>query len=164
MFVRSHDYRVDINFEISKVSIPAIYKNKRLDIPFDTNTLESHLAVFGGTRSGKTTFIKQLVKRLRQAHPDDLYILLNVKDDYNDLLRSNDALFSIKNPTFHWSILKEAYDSPYPEESLNEITMELFHEELLYGHLPAVDIVVSQIGYAEATLTERLLYGVAAVV
>ena len=27
MFVRSQDYRVDINFEISKVSIPAIYKN-----------------------------------------------------------------------------------------------------------------------------------------
>ena len=41
---------------------------------------------------------------------------------------------------------------------------ELFHEKLLYGHMPAVDIVISQIGYAEATLTERLLYGVAAVV
>ena len=40
---------------------------------------------------------------------------------------------------------------------------ELFHEKLLYGHLLAVDIIVSQIGYAEATLTERLLYGVAAV-
>ncbi|MBC6010886.1 hypothetical protein [Catenibacterium faecis] len=34
MFIRSHDYRVDINFEITKVSIPAIYKNKRIDIPF----------------------------------------------------------------------------------------------------------------------------------
>jgi hypothetical protein len=34
MFVRSHDYHVDINFEISKVSIPTIYNNKRLDIPF----------------------------------------------------------------------------------------------------------------------------------
>lgn len=34
MFVRSHDYRVDINFEISKASISAIYKNKRIDIPF----------------------------------------------------------------------------------------------------------------------------------
>ena len=32
MFVRSHDYCMDINFEISKVSIPAIYKNQRIDI------------------------------------------------------------------------------------------------------------------------------------
>ena len=134
MFVRSQDYRVDINFVESNVSIPAIYKNKRIKIPFDINTLESHLTVFGGTRSGKTTFIKNLVTRLRYVHPDDLYILLNVKDDYNDLLQSNDALFSIKNPTFHWSILKEAYDSPYPEDALNEITMELFHEELTKSH------------------------------
>lgn len=134
MFVRSQDYRVNISFEISKVSIPAIYKNTRLDIPFDTNTLESHLAIFGGTRSGKTTFIKNLVTRLRYVHPNDLYILLNVKDDYNDLLQSNDAFFSVKNPTFHWSILKEAYDSSYPEDALNEITMELFHEELTKSH------------------------------
>ena len=74
MFVRSQDYRVDISFKKSKVSIPAIYKNTRLDIPFDTNTLESHLAIFGGTRSGKTTFIKNLVTRLRHVHPNDLYI------------------------------------------------------------------------------------------
>ena len=51
MFVRSQDYSVNISFEKSKVSIPAIYKNTRLDIPFDTNTLETHLAIFGGTRS-----------------------------------------------------------------------------------------------------------------
>ena len=30
MFVRSQDYRVDISFKKSKVSIPAIYKNTRL--------------------------------------------------------------------------------------------------------------------------------------
>lgn len=55
MFVRSQDYSVNISFKISKVSIPAIYKNTRLDIPFDTNTLEAHLAIFDGTRSKNTS-------------------------------------------------------------------------------------------------------------
>lgn len=134
MSIRSYDYRVNVTFVESNVSIPTIYKNKRIKIPFDINTLESHLTVVGGTRSSKITFIKDLVTRLRRVHPDDLYILLNVKHDYNDLLQSNDALFSIKSPTFHWSILKEAYDSSYPEEALKEITMELFHEELTKVH------------------------------
>ena len=45
MFVRSHDYCMDINFEISKVSIPAIYKNKRLDIPFWFKKREKNQAI-----------------------------------------------------------------------------------------------------------------------
>lgn len=32
MFVRSQDYSVNISFEKSKVSIPAIYKNTRSSI------------------------------------------------------------------------------------------------------------------------------------
>ena len=45
MFVRSHDYRVGINFEISNVFTPAIYSNKRLDIPFWFKKRERNQAI-----------------------------------------------------------------------------------------------------------------------
>lgn len=135
MFIRNYDYCTNIDFKNSMVAIQAEINNEIIEIPFDIKNIESNLCVLGGTRSGKTTFLLTLLKKLKKKHPNILFIILDVKNDFKVLEDiSNDYVFSIKNDSIHnnicWSILKECYDSSFPKDTLKETIHLMFEEDI----------------------------------
>ena len=55
---------------------------------------QGHILVTGGTGSGKTTVIRQLLARCRDIWPDASFIVLDVKGDYIPYSRPGDKVFS----------------------------------------------------------------------
>ena len=134
MFIRNYDYQIDTNFNETNVFFKAKVNNKVINIPFDIKTIESNLGVFGGTRSGKTTFLINLIQKLRRSNPDILFVILDVKKDFSMLHKEGDKIFSIKNENgkmnISWSILKECYDSKYSKDTLKEIIQIMFEKTI----------------------------------
>lgn len=134
MFIRNYDYQIDTNFNESDVFIKAEVNNKVINIPFDIKAIESNLGVFGGTRSGKTTFLINLIQKLRRSNPDILFVILDVKKDFSMLHKEEDKIFSIKKENgkmnISWSILKECYDSKYNKDTLKEIIQIMFEKNI----------------------------------
>lgn len=89
---------------------------------------QGHILVTGGTGSGKTTVIRQLLARCRDIWPDASFIVLDVKGDYIPYRRPGDKVFSFYGgeDAFRWNILEEARASPHPEDELDEMVSVLF--------------------------------------
>ena len=89
---------------------------------------QGHILVTGGTGTGKTTVIRQLMARCRDTWPDASFIVLDVKGDYISYRRPGDQVFSFYpgEDAFRWNILEEARASPHPEDELDEIVSVLF--------------------------------------
>lgn len=134
MFIRNYDYQIDTKFNETNVFVKAEVNNKVINIPSDIKTIESNLGVFGGTRSGKTTFLINLIQKLRRSNPDILFVILDVKKDFSMLHKEGDKIFSIKNENgkmnISWSILKECYDSKYSKDTLKEIIQIMFEKTI----------------------------------
>ena len=88
---------------------------------------QGHILVTGGTGSGKTTVIRQLLARCRDVYPDASFLVLDVKGDYVPYRRPGDKVFSFYGgeDAFRWNIL-EARASPHPEDELDEMVSVLF--------------------------------------
>ena len=90
---------------------------------------QGHILVTGGTGSGKTTVIRQLLARCRDIWPEASFIVLDVKGDYIPYRRPGDKVFSFYGSgedAFRWNILEEARASPHPEDELDEMVSVLF--------------------------------------
>lgn len=89
---------------------------------------QGHILVTGGTGSGKTTVIRQLLARCRDVYPDASFLVLDVKGDYVPYRRPGDKVFSFYGgeDAFRWNILEEARASPHPEDELDEMVSVLF--------------------------------------
>lgn len=90
---------------------------------------QGHILVTGGTGSGKTTVIRQLLARCRDIWPEASFIVLDVKGDYIPYRRPGDKVFSFYGSggdAFRWNILEEARASPHPEDELDEMASVLF--------------------------------------
>lgn len=90
---------------------------------------QGHILVTGGTGSGKTTVIRQLLARCRDIWPEASFIVLDVKGDYIPYRRPGDKVFSFYGSgedAFQWNILEEARASPHPEDELDEMVSVLF--------------------------------------
>ena len=70
---------------------------------------QGHILVTGGTGSGKTTVIRQLLARCRDVYPDASFLVLDVKGDYVPYRRPGDKVFSFYGgeDAFRWNILEE---------------------------------------------------------
>lgn len=71
---------------------------------------QGHILVTGGTGTGKTTVIRQLLARCRDVYPDASFLVLDVKGDYVPYRRPGDKVFSFYGgeDAFRWNILEEA--------------------------------------------------------
>lgn len=89
---------------------------------------QGHILVTGGTGTGKTTVIRQLLTRCRDVYPDASFLVLDVKGDYVPYRRPGDKVFSFYGgeDAFRWNILEEARASPHPEDELDEMVSVLF--------------------------------------
>lgn len=90
---------------------------------------QGHILVTGGTGSGKTTVIRQLLARCRDIWPEASFIVLDVKGDYIPYRRPGDKVFSFYGSgedAFRWNILEEARASPHTEDELDEMASVLF--------------------------------------
>lgn len=90
---------------------------------------QGHILVTGGTGSGKTTVIRQLLARCRDIWPEASFIVLDVKGDYIPYRRPGDKVFSFYGSggdAFRWNILEEARASAHPEDELDEMVSVLF--------------------------------------
>lgn len=90
---------------------------------------QGHILVTGGTGTGKTTVIRQLLARCRDVYPDASFLVLDVKGDYVPYRRPGDKVFSFYGSggdAFQWNILEEARASAHPEDELDEMVSVLF--------------------------------------
>lgn len=89
---------------------------------------QGHILVTGGTGTGKTTVIRQLLTRCRDVYPDASFLVLDVKGDYVPYRRPGDKVFSFYGgeDAFRWNILEEARASPHTEDELDEMASVLF--------------------------------------
>lgn len=137
-------YRFDISsqestkfVEESDIYMPIFYNNGAKGIlPIGDNILEGNLLVEGCTRSGKTTVLIGLAKRLRRQYPDALFVFFDPKRDFLPLYERGDFLCSFYEENrkdckfFKWNLLKEAMESQYPEDQLRELIGALFDEDI----------------------------------
>lgn len=127
-------------FTSSDLTIPARdSRGNLIDFPVGDNVQNGNTLVIGTTRTGKSCFIKNVVQVLREAYPDDLFVLMDVKQDYlqdKNLYRDGDYVVSQGNigssgyNYFQWSMIEEALLSGEPYEELKEMVL------LLFDHLP----------------------------
>ena len=104
-------------FTSSDLTIPARdSRGNLIDFPVGDNVQNGNTLVIGTTRTGKSCFIKNVVQVLREAYPDDLFVLMDVKRDYlqdKNLYRDGDYVVSQGNigssgyNYFQWSMIEE---------------------------------------------------------
>lgn len=91
-------------------------RGREMDFPIGDNIQNGNSLLVGTTRSGKTYFLKNMAVKLREAYPDDLFVFMDVKQDYINTLglhRNRDQVVSYGNLSgtynyFQWSIINEA--------------------------------------------------------
>lgn len=111
-----------------KITLPVEmidYNNQKVYIPFDY--IDQHLLICGSTRSGKSTLLKNLLNKfIKVDNTNSLYVLLNVKHDFDDLKDS--IHFSLRNSEVAWNVLKDYVNHDENERNLylEGIVSEMF--------------------------------------
>lgn len=136
-------YRFDMttsreNWRESDMGIPVYIENEILsEIPVDDDILAANLLVAGTTRIGKTTFLINLIKRLRVRYPEALFVIFDPKRDFlplyeedNDILCSFYADDGNRYRYFAWNLIKECVQSEHPEDQLRELLSMIFEEDI----------------------------------
>lgn len=121
----------------SDICLPVYLQNGvKSSLPMGDNILEGNLLTVGATRTGKTTFLRNLLKRLRRQYPEALFILFDPKRDFLPLYEKEDILCSFYDNDskdyayFTWNLLRECLQSDYPEDQLREL-MEIIFEDAI---------------------------------
>ena len=113
----------------SKLTLPCRdARGSRFRLGLGDEIWQGHILVTGGTGTGKTTVIRQLLARCRDVYPDASFLVLDVKGDYVPYRRPGDKVFSFYGgeDAFRWNILEEARASAHPEDELDEMVSVLF--------------------------------------
>lgn len=109
-------------------------RGNSIEFPMGDNIQNGNTLLVGTTQTGKTSFLKNIVSKLRKAYPNDLFVLMDVKQDYlHDarIYKTGDYIVSHGNMGdgynyFQWSLIEEALLSEDPYAELKEIVSLLF--------------------------------------
>lgn len=130
------------NYGVGNIRLPEsdVYMNARdrrgksISFPIGDNIQNGNTLVVGTTRTGKTLFIKNMVAKLRASYPDELFIFMDVKQDYiSDLRLYKDGDYIVSyaeiagtSSLFQWSIIYEAFQNSNSNTEIKEIVETLF--------------------------------------
>lgn len=108
-------------------------EGRKVLFPIGDNIQNGNTLIVGTTRTGKTKFISNMAGVLRENYKNELFVFMDVKQDYISDLRlykDGDYIvsqhFIIGKNNFQWSIIKEAWQSGQPESEIKEIIETLF--------------------------------------
>lgn len=109
-------------------------RGKMLLFPIGDAIQNGNTLVVGSPRTGKTVFIRNMAAKLREAYSDELFIFMDVKQDYifdKRLYREDDYIVTyhmLKSDykLFQWSIITEAWQSDDAKAEIKEIVETLF--------------------------------------
>lgn len=110
-------------------------RGESICFPIGDFILNGNTLVVGTTRTGKTCFLKNVVNSLRSIYSNDLFVLLDVKQDYlkderlykkGDYIASYGSICGEDYNYFQWSIIEEALTSENPYSEIKEIVSLLF--------------------------------------
>lgn len=111
---------------------------KCIRFPIGDNVQSGNTLVIGTTRTGKTVFIRNMVKKLRRMYPDAHFVFMDVKQDYihgeAGLYHQGDMVVSYADipgdyRQFQWSLLEEALRSRDAYSEIREL-LELLFEDM----------------------------------
>lgn len=106
-------------------------------VPFSDELLSRHLLFLGGTGTGKTNAIFQIVSQLRESMTErDVMLVFDTKGDFHsefyrsgDTVISNDSKATGPDGVDYWNIFEEIGSGDAVEANIVEIAKTLFHEK-----------------------------------
>jgi type IV secretory pathway TraG/TraD family ATPase VirD4 len=115
-----------------------------VDIPINDELLSQHILLLGGTGTGKTNALFQMLRQLKlNMTENDVMVIFDTKGDYHkefyrpgDIVISNDETATGPEGKDYWNIFKELLSEETLEEDILEITRTLFFDRVNRSNQP----------------------------
>jgi len=115
-----------------------------VDIPINDELLSQHILLLGGTGTGKTNALFQMLRQLKlNMTENDVMVIFDTKGDYHkefyrpgDIVIGNDETATGPEGKDYWNIFKELLSEETLEEDILEITRTLFFDRVNRSNQP----------------------------